>query len=292
MNKLSFSIALFFFGLFTANFVRAQDIEPKIIDRMPLVKPKTGFYGSAPVEQRGAEFRRWLAPSVKIAVSDGSGSGTIVYYDHAKNMAYVASCGHLWEGTKGAEECLKRQMTCKIITWYHNSEKLTEPKTYNAKVIFYSNVSGHDTSLVTFQPDWIPDYFPIAPKNYKYIKGNILHSLGCDSGDEVAHYEVEVVGVIGESLTTIRNSPRPGRSGGGLMNDNMYVATCWATSIYKGVGEGYFTPIESIHEVWSGNGYGFLLNIKPNGVLAKKIKIIDKSERQKTYDEDYILLPN
>lgn len=292
MNKFITKLFLVFSILFS-NFAHGQEFEIHSVDKMPHIPAKVGYYGEAPVEQRGIEFRKWLAPSVKIAVADGSGSGTIVYYDSVKNIAYVATCGHLWNyGTMSAEEGLRRNMTCKIITWYQNDKKLAEPKTYTAQVVFYNHITGADTALVTFQPDWRPNYFPIAAKDYEYKKGSIMHSVGCDGGREVAHYEVEVVGVIGESLTTIKNSPRPGRSGGGLMDDKYYIATCWATSIQKGISEGYFTPLPIIHQVWNRNGYGFLLNIKPTSDLATKIKIVDRTERQKKYEENYILLPN
>jgi hypothetical protein len=260
---------------------------------MPIFQPISGYYGSAPIEQRGSEFRKWLSPSVKIAVSGGSGSGTIVYYDSSKNIAYVATCGHLWNhGTMSAEEGKRKNLTCKVLTWYQNDKKLSEPKTYNAKVIFYSYMPQADTALVTFEPDWVPNYFPIAPVDYKYPAGKIMHSVGCDAGSEVAHYEVQIVGLYNKSLTTIKNSPRPGRSGGGLMDDKYYIATCVATSNVDGSGEGYFTPLSVIHEVFSKNDYDFLLKIKPGSDIVKKIKIIDRNSRQQKYDENYILVPN
>lgn len=290
MNKITAAILLALSLMFpgAANSYQSQGAVS-----MPVFEPVVGYHGSAPIEQRGSEFRKWLAPSVKIAVSGGSGSGTIVYYDSAKNIAYVATCGHLWDGgTMTAEEGLRRNMTCKIITWYNNEKKLAEPKTYVAKVIFYTHVSGSDTALVTFQPDWHPTYFPIAPADYKYRDGSMAHSVGCDGGDEVAHYDIQIVGLYGRSLTTVKNSPRPGRSGGGLMDDKLYIATCVATSNVDGSGEGYFTPLSTIHEVWSKNGYDFLLKIKPGGDVARSIRILDRNSKQKSYDRDYILVPN
>jgi len=260
---------------------------------MPIITPLSNFHGFSPIENRGKEFRKWLAPSVKIAVSGGSGSGTIVWYDSIKNTAYVATCGHLWSpGVMTAKDGKKRELTCKIVTWYHNETKLDQPKTYNAKVIFYSYVQGVDTALVTFEPDWTPTYFPIAPSNYKYQSGSTMHSCGCDGGDEVAHYDVEVVGLERSTLTTIRNSPRPGRSGGGLMDDKYYIATCVMTSDVNGNGEGYFTPLEVIHKFFSSNGYEFLLKVRHGSDLASKIRIIDMNLKQQKYTSDYILLPN
>ena len=103
------------FSILFSNISFAQEIEP--IEKMPVLPPKLGYYGDAPVEQRGIEFRKWLAPSVKIAVADGSGSGTIVYYDYSKNIAYVATCGHLWpSGVMNVDEGKKRNIKCKVIT--------------------------------------------------------------------------------------------------------------------------------------------------------------------------------
>ena len=71
------------------NFAEASEIPNKSVADMPIFQPVVNYHGSAPIEQRGIEFRKWLAPSVKIAVSGGSGSGTIVYYDNLKNIAYT-----------------------------------------------------------------------------------------------------------------------------------------------------------------------------------------------------------
>ena len=58
-----------------------------------------------------------------------------------------------------------------ILRNYQNDIKLAEPKTYNAKVIFYTYMPDADTALVTFEPDWRPNFFPIAPIDYKYKEG-------------------------------------------------------------------------------------------------------------------------
>lgn len=264
------------------------------LDNMPLIKgnPTPQYESSAPIEQRDEAYRKWLSPSVKISVSGASGSGTIVYYDSSSNTAYVATCGHLWnKGTMSAEEGKRRNLTCKIITWYQNEKKLESTKVYDAKVIFYSHVSGADTALVTFQPDWVPTYFPIAPKEYEYKKGTRVHSCGCDGGREVAHYDVEIIGIQGNDLVTFRNSPRPGRSGGGLMDDQYYIATCWGTEDYSGSGKGYFTPLSVIHRVFSQNGYDFLLRIPPGGSAARELPVVDRNSSQGDYSKEYILLP-
>lgn len=292
-----YSVFVFLIGFMTS-LVNAET--PSVyshdsLDNMPILERQpTGFAGSFPIEQRGPEFIEFLAASVKINVYDGSGSGTIVYYDAVKNLAYVASCGHMWnQGTMSAEEGNRRKITCKVITWYHNDKKLASPKSYNANVVFYSHINNQDTSLVTFVPDWQPKYFPLAPANYEYKSGRHAHSLGCDSGAEVAHYEIEMIELSGGDLVTHQNSPRPGRSGGGLMDDDgYYIGTCWGTQYKNGSGKGYFTPLSAIHRYWSQQkGYEFLLNQKPGGTAARLIPVKDRSGQQGTYTPEYILLP-
>lgn len=264
--------------------------------RMPIVhdtKQHLAFHSYfAPQEDRGPEHRRFLAASVKISVRGGSGSGTICYYDPLEKWAYVISCGHLWSGSRSSEELKKTPETCKITTWYHNDAKLDSPKTYDAEVLFWSNQRGYDSSCLRFKPDWIPDYFPIAPPDYPIKAGNRFHSCGCDGGREVARYDVEFVEFRGDDLITRINSPRPGRSGGGLLtNDGFYIAICWGTSdTTSGGGVGYFTPLKSIYKVYQKNGYEWLLNISPGG-LAQKIPIFDRLNPNNHFDGDFIPIP-
>ena len=291
MFKKIFLTLIFLFTLSSFSLCDTHEIDS--LDRMPIIdKIPVGWAGASPIEQRGVEFKKFLAASVKISVKGASGSGTIVYYDPVKNLAYVASCGHLWtEGTMSVEEGRQRHMTCKIIVWYHNEKKLSETKSYDANVIFYSYIRGQDTSLLTFTPDWVPNYFPIAPMDYKYVTGKHAHSCGCDSGSEVAHYDIEMIGLEVDLVTNL-NSPRPGRSGGGLMDDEgYYIGTCWGTQYRDGSGKGYFTPLAVIHKYWNQqSGYEFLLNQKL-GNMARKIPIKDRNGKKMIYPSDYILIP-
>lgn len=303
-SKIIGLFGLFVFTILTLHiFLGHSNCDP-IIDRlspyrdavdMPLVydtNPHTAaqkYY--APIEQRGPEVRKWLSPGVKISVSGASGSGTIVYYDDLTGWAYVSSCGHLWSGTKSAEELKSRPSSAKVITWYHNDRKLDSPASYQAEVLYWSNSRGYDTSLLRFRPDWRPDYFPIAPKNYAFKKGMLLHSVGCDGAREIAHYDVEYVEHRGEDVITQRNSPRPGRSGGGLMSsDGWYVGTCWGTSSLDGSGIGYFTSLASIHQVCERNGYGWLLEVG-QGTMAQRLPIMNWSQSQRQFERDYVPIP-
>jgi len=198
-------------------------------------------------------------------------------------------CGHLWSGSRSADELKRRPVYAKVITWYKNQNKLSSKKSYKAQVLFWSNVRGKDSSLLKFKPDWQPNYFPIATLDYEIIEGMKLHSVGCDGGREVAHYDVEFVNFRGSDLVTRFNSPRPGRSGGGLLStDGFYVGTCWGTSSYSGNGVGYFTPLASIHKVFSNNGYDWLLN---KATIARRIPIRDYKNPNQTFPGDYLPIP-
>lgn len=265
-------------------------VEP--ISKMPLVldtHPMTAsLQTGAPNAERGAAFLKYLAPSLKIAVSDASGSGTIVYYDPKENYAYVASCGHLWYGIRSADSVRKNPVKCRVITWYHNDTKLDAPRDYPAEVLFWSN-GTYDCSLLRFQPDWQPTYCPIAPIDYDIPVGSIQNSCGCDSGSEVARYGVEIVGIRGTNLITKNNSPRPGRSGGGLITDDcLYIGTCWGTSNYGGGGIGYFTTLKSIHKIYSENGYDWILDVSNH---ARNIPIYDLDNNYQQSHDEYIPVP-
>ncbi|NDB85816.1 MAG: hypothetical protein EB127_24410 [Alphaproteobacteria bacterium] len=262
------------------------------LDNMPIMErlPKDRYGSNAPVEQRDIEHRKFLSPSVKIKVANGSGSGTIIHYDEKQNLAYVASCGHLWKGgVVNWEEAEKKNITCKVLTWYKNDEKLKSPEEFEARLLFYSYTDDVDTSLIVFSPNWMPKYFPIAPLDYKYKFNSVAHSCGCDGGREVAHYEVTIL-ELGEDLITVKNSPRPGRSGGGLFDEKFYIGTCWGTQYIDGSGIGFFTPIREIHEFWSKQKkYDFL--VRGAEVKARSIPIKDRNDSKKEYSYDYIIVP-
>lgn len=287
-NRILFS---FFLIIFPVQAVSFYENDP--LDNMPILKKlNPNNRGAIPIEQRDAQFINFLAASVRIDVFGSSGSGTIVYYDSKNNIAYVASCGHLFtKGTMSQEEGLRRKLKCKIIPYYNNDKKLDKLKSYDGEVKFYSYISGQDTSLIAFTPDWTPNYFPIAPKNYIYQSEIHAHSLGSDGRTECAHYDVTIIGISGYDLVTKNNSPRPGRSGGGLMDDNgYYIGTCWGTEYVNGSGRGFFTPVSVIHNYWGQQkDYSFLLEQEAG--IAKKIPVIDRVNSGKKYNSDYILIP-
>jgi hypothetical protein len=242
----------------------------------------------APNAQRDERFSELLSPSVKIQVDGASGSGTICHYDEQSGFAHVISCGHLWSGNMKYNAKSELRPKAKIFTWYKNSLKLQAPETFEAEVLFWSNDRGYDVSLIRFKPDWSPGFAPIDG-SFHLKKGLSLNSIGCDGGSEVARYEVIFESNIDLDITTSKNSPRPGRSGGGLItNHGKLVGVCWGTSdISSGNGTGYFTPVPSIRKVFEKNGHGWLLKIHQ----FKSIPVVDRDNPSKSYNEDFVPFP-
>lgn len=296
IKKISISVLVFvsLVSVFLLSSQKSQII-PQHVEKMPIVIDDPYAYlafGSSPIEQREEKYRKWLSVSLKIVVSLGSGSGTIVYYDEKDGYAYIQSCGHLWKGNMTAQEGKSKKVTCDVIVWYHNGLKLNKPLKYSAEVLYYSNERGKDCSLLRFKPNWTPLYIPIASE-FEFVQNTRFHSCGCDRGTEVAHYDVKYLGdkIHGDivDLFTTENSPRPGRSGGGLFSDNLFVGVCWGTTDVSGEGNGLFTPLTSIKKLNEKNGYGWL---NEAGISwARQIPIIDRNNPQGTYPPDYIPIP-
>jgi hypothetical protein len=208
----------------------------------------------SPLERRDASVYRYLTNSYRIENSQGNasifGSGTLCWYDSKTNTGYIISCGHLFNGGE-------KQVG--IDVYYKNKVKLARPQRFIADVICYSK--KEDISFLKFKPDWIPEeYFPIAPISMSPTSGSFI-SAGCDNAREVAAYDVTVVGLDGDNLITRNNSPRHGRSGGGLITpDGKYVGICWGSSDpYNGTGTGIFVPLFRIHRYAKSQSLGFLL---------------------------------
>lgn len=241
----------------------------------------------APKEQRNEEYIKFLEVSLKIHVKGASGSGTICYYNDKTGVAYVLSCGHLWSGNKDYDENLELPKA-KVVSWYKNSKKLDQPEIFEADVLFWSNERGYDVSLLKFKPNWKTNFIPIDT-SYSIKKGEILNSMGCDGGSEVARYEVKFIGTYDMDINTKKNSPRPGRSGGGLITDcGKLVGVCWGTSdVSSGNGTGYFTPASSIKKVFVKNKHGWLLNF----LGFRLIPIIDIENPSFKYKPEFIPCP-
>jgi len=288
MSRIKFllsAVLIGLFGLLCLTPAATVNIKPA---PMPLYQGTMSFPDVevfSPQPQRDESVKKWLIPSVRIRVPGAAGSGTICHYDRSKNTAYVISCAHLFHpgSTRATVE-----------VFYKNEQKLSTPARYEAKVVsFKVGYYADDISFMSFQPDWVPHtWFPIAPINYPITNGEIYYSCGCDGAGEVACYFVKPQGIDGAFLATRENSPRPGRSGGGLMDkDGWFVGICVRTSDISGNGTGYFVHLRTIHDYCHKNGLDFLLNARRPNDLLRMIPIVDRNESQGTYPPDYVPAP-
>jgi len=222
-------------------------------------------------EERDERYADLMRVSVKISVQGGSGSGTVCHYDHSDGWAYVLSCGHLWTGDKKYDP--KTNGKAKVTVWYKSGPRLESPATYEAESLFWSNRRGYDVGMVRFKPDWRPSFAPIS-SSFRPTKGVHLNSMGCDGGREVARYEVRILSYSPPDIVTELNSPRPGRSGGGLLDDSgEIVGVCWGTSdTSSGAGKGFFTTLEAIRHVLESNGHVWIVS---SGWTVRNIPIFD-----------------
>lgn len=284
MKRISLVVWLLF-SSFICGIAQSETVKPILKD------PVQTQIDLAPIGQTDEKYAGILSVSVKISVNGSSGSGTICYYDSKTGLAYVISCGHLLNGD-GAYDPIKTKTKAKIILWYQNETKLDVPKTYDAEFLFWSNKRGEDVSLLVFKCDWTPNYCPISSEAcFKPTPNLVLNSMGCDGGREVARYEVRFAEFTKEDLITKLNSPRPGRSGGGLItNEGELVGVCWGTTdVTSGGGVGFFTPLSAIEKVFVKNQHGWLVGVKSE---LETISIYDWDSPSKKYERHYVPVPN
>lgn len=282
------TLILFFLFISFFNFCNAQDIKkPIYINGISSVNYNNS---SSPREDRDAKYIDLLSQSVKISSNGSSGSGTIIYNDEKSGYSYVISCGHLWNGDKTIDE--KNKPKARIITWYKNKTKIQETQSYEAEVLFWSNKRGYDVSCLRFKPDWTPKHISVAEPTYVFNKNLILNSLGCDGGKEVARYEVVYNKTSEPDIIINKNSPRPGRSGGGLItNEGLLVGVCWGTSdTVSGNGIGYFTPLRSIYKVFDQNKHLRVLQYSKMP-LFQEIPVYDWQIFEKLQNDNLIPIP-
>lgn len=234
-------------------------------------------------EERGSDFIRWLSSSVRI----GGGSGTMVYYDDTRNEMYVLSCGHLYRMGRGRSGENKKFSTVEV--FYQNDKKLPQPKSYKAEYLCHVWDGNYDVSLMKFQPDWKdPWCLPIAPITYKMQVGQWYHNVGCDGMRETAHYLVQFTKERISGVTEIiceNNSPRGGRSGGGLISDDGFVVGITSRA---GSNMGIWSSVQQIHKFLGEEGFQFILE---GTMLARRIPIMDRSIRQGKYAKSYMPMP-
>lgn len=265
------------------------------VDGMPIVKaPLPPIYKTAlPNAKVDSRYVYYLQCSVQITYQINNmasiGSGTICHYDYETNEMYIVSCGHIFEDYSK----VKNKPEINVITFYKNNIKLETPESFSAELLCYDKYE--DISFLKIKSDWEPSHwFPIGPANYGLKEGDILESTGCDGGDPPAAYTVEIAKDIesGNNIVTKNNSPRPGRSGGGLFSKEGYlIGIVWGTTVEDGSGYGFYVPINRIHEYMKKNQkVSWLINATHQWQVMYKIPIVFQDGSTKYAPEKYFPL--
>jgi hypothetical protein len=276
MNKIFLVFLLCLIPSFT--FAQSTAVPVSELPYYPTASSRPGW------EERGSRWAKWLSSGVRI----GGGSGTMVYFD-GKEM-YVISAGHVVQSRSSSVQRPNNKFVT-IEVFYHNNTKLPEVAKYRGQVLCSVYDGVYDVTLIKFTPDWkgaYKQYAPIAPKDYKLVADQYYHSIGCDGRSEVAHYLVKYVnerqsGGVTE-IITIENSPRKGRSGGGVLTDDgQLVFICSRGSAQY----AYWTSLYQIHKFLNDEGYDFVLT----GGRVRNIPVRD-IENRRIMPKDYLPLPS
>jgi hypothetical protein len=241
-------------------------------------------------ERRDVGVTAFLEPAIG---TEGrtSCSGTIVYYDGPKATAYILGCAHCYKG-------LSEQL--KVRTYFVNGKR--EVREFRGTIVAID--PKEDLVVITFQPDFIPNWVPIGPKDSPYYHpteapiGRRIVVTGRDAGlpdkdRRPAAYEAFIREDDHDRYLESRQSQsRGGRSGGGVMTTNRQ----WLIGVNHGrgptakeMGHGLWTPLHRIHKFLKANDLEWLANV---GDTPRHLPIVD--DRGNKYPTGYIprLIPS
>lgn len=266
---------------FSFSFFHYYEHNLEILTLSNLSADILAVHANAPNAKRDESVKYYLIPSVRLFTGHSYGSGTICYYDTEKNIAYIVSCAHLWGETPNKSPKDNSEATCQVDIFYKNEKKLEKPQRFQAEVICFNHTS--DVSFIKFTPDWkIDHYMPIAPLTYQIENNYKFESVGCDEASEVAAYTVKIYDklyLVYGDIMTIENSPRLGRSGGGLVTSDGYIiGICRATSNVDGSGYGFFVPLSKVYKYAENHAeVSWLLRIIRQTSFSQQIPMIDEN---------------
>lgn len=229
--------------------------------------------GLTPLADRVAGAATYMEPTCQVVYKGMWGSGTVIRSDAIGGDVWVLSCGHIFTGVSGrmsAKECARVEPRCDLTFFYRGGVRLAKPERRPGTLVFYHCDGMDDVSLI--RSSAFGGGFRsvgLAPPGYRLARGTRLHSPGCDGGGEVADYRSvywrglrDAGGQAG--YVTVENSPRPGRSGGGLMTREPYlVGVCCRTSEIGGRGLGYFMTLDQVRSALRSEGFGWLAGPPP-----------------------------
>jgi len=240
-------------------------------------------------ERRDEGVYPFLTPSIG---TEGrtSCSGTIVYYDARQATAYTLACAH----------CYRINERPKVRTYFVDGKR--EIREFPGTIVAIN--ADEDLAVITFHPDFVPNWIPIGPKDCQYYRpteapvGRRVVVTGRDAGlpdkdRRPAAYEAFIREDDNDRYLESRQSQsRGGRSGGGVMTTNcqwLIGVNHGRTSTKEGVGHGMWVPLHRIHKFLEDNDLEWLGEVSE---LYRKIPIVNKTNKK--YPDGYIprFVPN
>jgi hypothetical protein len=163
--------------------------------------------------------------------------------------SYILSTGHM-----------KKREEPEIEFFFMDGEKLEKSLKVKGNILFLveNSEKGVDFSLIEVTTKGKPSFVPIAKKDAK--KGDKCLSVGCDNASKPKCYSCTILSLGKRDYILENDSPRAGRSGGGLFLNHEIVGVCWGAQIWgnKEVN-GLFTRASVIRNLLINADYENLL---------------------------------
>jgi hypothetical protein len=163
--------------------------------------------------------------------------------------SYILSTGHM-----------KKREDPQIEFFFMDGEKLEKPFIVKGNIIFLveNSFKGCDFSVIEVTTKNKPAFIPLAKKDAKE-KDKCL-SIGCDLATVPKCYSCTVLNLGKHDYILENDSPKAGRSGGGLFLNHEIVGVCWGCATWgnKEVN-GLFTRASVVRNLLTAAGYEHLL---------------------------------
>jgi thiol-disulfide isomerase/thioredoxin len=267
VNKAELVTLLARAGVTSGERIRGQSPDTRAEDWQsadPKTRAQAGGVTPKLANGEAGSDERLLAASVRLRIKDGNGqstgSGTIV--DARDGEALILTCGHVFREFKESQQVLVDLFGA------------SAPKGIPGKLVCYDLKT--DVGLVRVQGSYPFAAAPVAPAGYRCRTGDVVKSVGCDSGDDATVRQTKVVSIDrynhGPNLQ-VAFEPVQGRSGGGLFSREGYViGVCNAAD--PADKQGLFAAIGAIHAELDRAKLSFVYNRPPVGAAPDPALIV------------------
>lgn len=229
---------------------------PGEVDRNPLTPSRAAVGGHDSLGQLSASLvtaQDLIEASVRLTIHDATGasygSGTII--DSRQGEALVLTCGHIFRDSQG-------QGRIAVDLFGPGA-----PQKVPGRMIGYD--LKNDIGLVSIRPGVSVKVAPVAPKGYRFSKGDRVTTVGCNNGGAATALVSKITAIdkfLGPANVQVAGLPVQGRSGGGLFTaDGQVIGVCNAAD--PADQEGLYAALGTIHEQLDKAGLSLVYAKKP-----------------------------